>query len=386
MACALSFSILHANRALMHAVLPLVRTDFGLGYFSASLLAASYDLGYLLTLIPVGYLSLGLAKRIPIYYGLAIIVVTSLTVAIYAPSYLLLVFYRVLAGVGFSFYFTAGSSLLSDHFPPAERGLAYGIHSIGASVGRVYGSAFFGLVAVNMGWHFSFGVFTVLVVFVGVLVFIIFNRARGTMKWKNQGNNVWMMVTRFLSQRDSRTAIILNAFGSVFIMTFLSFLTLYLTQVNGLSVKTASLLLGLTAVVAIGAAPLFGWISDRLGRRKIVVMIYCLSSFISLSLPFTQGFPFLVALCLGLGLSGVPIFPVLMSYFTESHPHHATTLGIGIYNSIGVGAGFVGTLFFGLVADLINLKAVYFGLGALMIGGAVLALRLMKEHRSDRLC
>lgn len=374
--CSLSFSVFHANRVLMHVILPLVTSEFGLSYLSASVLATSYDIGYLLTLLPIGYLALGYDKRRVILFGVGIIAITSLAAGLYSGSRLSLLCYRLAAGIGFSFYFTAGHALLASSFPSRERGRAFGFHTAGSAFGRLYGSVILGLIAGVVSWRFSFVALAGLAALFTVIVGLVLRRVKeGEQERRNLAG---LSLSFFFKQKPFLVTSFVNSFAFTFFMVFMTFYALYLTRVNGLSVKTASVLIGLASVATIVVNPWVGGVSDRLGRRRIAVLIFFLSSFLCLLLLFVRGLVFLTIFSLLVGLVISSNIPVIMGHLTEIDPRYGSTAGMGAYNTISGGLTFLFTIAFGYLADLLGLKAVYLGLGILMALVAFLARSMLR--------
>jgi ACS family hexuronate transporter-like MFS transporter len=65
---------------------------------------------------------------------------------------------RFALGLGEPGNYTVGSKLVSEQFPPAERGLAWGIYTAGAMVGATLAPPLIGGVALTYGWRAAFWV------------------------------------------------------------------------------------------------------------------------------------------------------------------------------------------------------------------------------------
>ncbi|MEZ5100042.1 MAG: MFS transporter [Thermoleophilia bacterium] len=84
-----------------------------------------------------------------------------------------------------------------------------------------------------------------------------------------------------------RELVVLGVFG--FVMsgtqwTLMTYLTLFLTEEHGFALGAAGLALGLAQGLGAGGRLLWGWLSDRPGRRLTVLMLLCASSIACLSL------------------------------------------------------------------------------------------------------
>jgi ACS family hexuronate transporter-like MFS transporter len=70
--------------------------------------------------------------------------------------------FRFLLGLGEAGMFTAAPKAVSEWFPPAERGVAVGLYSVGGAVGATIAPVLVALIAVNYGWRWVFAVSPVL--------------------------------------------------------------------------------------------------------------------------------------------------------------------------------------------------------------------------------
>jgi EmrB/QacA subfamily drug resistance transporter len=67
-----------------------------------------------------------------------------------------LVAFRAIQAVGGAFLIATGTALISEHFPPAARGRAFGFTAMGWSVGAVLGIALGGVLTTFVGWRYIF--------------------------------------------------------------------------------------------------------------------------------------------------------------------------------------------------------------------------------------
>ncbi len=116
-------------------------------------------LGYLLTLatltLGIGRLGDMVGKK-PIYTaGFALFTVGSVLCGL-APSIGFLIAFRLVQGVGAAMIFALGFAILTEAFPPQERGKALGIGGSIVSVGIALGPAVGGLIIDALSWRWIF--------------------------------------------------------------------------------------------------------------------------------------------------------------------------------------------------------------------------------------
>lgn len=227
-----------------------------------------------------------------------------------------LVAFRALQAIGGALLIATGTALISEHFPAAGRGRAFGFTSMGWSVGAVLGIALGGVLTTYVGWRYIFfinipiGVVAValglrylsssprsqvrldlvgMTLLGAVLSFI----AYGAVDLASYGADVWnltellvggLLIVPFVlwEQHTSSPALnlllfrsrLLSAslaaafFQSLGYLSVIFLLIMYLQGVRGLSPLDASLLLVPGYVLSASLSPLAGRWADRWGAWR----------------------------------------------------------------------------------------------------------------------
>ena len=132
----------------------------------------------------------------------------------------------------------------------------------------------------------------------------------------------------------------------------LPFLMVYLHRVRGFSLPIAGLMLSTLAVVGLAGGPIAGWVVDKLGSRRALIISLSISALGSLGLAFVteiwQGFAVAIVFGFGQMFLWPAIHSLLVSIVSENQRSavfsvHYATLNAGI----GIG-GITG----GLLADV----------------------------------
>ena len=237
-----------------------------------------------------------------------------------APSDVFLIASRGGQAVGASLMLANGGAIIADHFPPQERGRAFGFTALGWNVGAILGILLGGAITTYLGWRYIFFInapIGVVAVLLGLKYvhdverhrtpldlpgFALFGGALGSFAYAaidfaSYGvrplNEALLVVglaflipfllweTRakapMLDFHLFRERILTYSLGSSFLqgMGYLSvvfLLTMYLQGVRGLSPLDAALLLVPGYVVGGTLSPFFGRVSDRLGARLVATM------------------------------------------------------------------------------------------------------------------
>jgi MFS family permease len=168
------------------------------------------------------------------------------------------------------------TALTPDRFPRSRRGVASAMVGLGTMIGATVGVVAAGRLVGSIGVAYStFGI----VVLVVTLLFVVFNRdfsSRGTtlppFSWKQFFSGFWVSPRKYPD------------FGWAFLARFFFVLGFYvtftyqlyiLTDYIGLSLKDANSQIGLLSaamlVTIVISVPTAGWLSDKVGRRKVFV-------------------------------------------------------------------------------------------------------------------
>jgi MFS transporter, Spinster family, sphingosine-1-phosphate transporter len=145
----------YADRYVLPAILPKIRSDLGLTPLQEGLLGSSFLLVYALATLPLGvWADRSIRKNI---VSLCVGIWSLATVlAGFTRNFVQLFLVRSVLGIGEAGYAPASLSLLGDFFPKAKRGRILSYWSAGTLIGAAIGFTFGGLVAESFGWRAAF--------------------------------------------------------------------------------------------------------------------------------------------------------------------------------------------------------------------------------------
>ncbi len=257
---------------------------------------------------------------------------THAQIGIWAPILLTLI--RLLQGLSLGGEFSGAITFVAEHAPPSRRGFYACSAMFSAAVGILCGSLIGTLLAQvmspedlqNWGWRIPF-VLGLMIGLVGMYIRTQLDESPEYEKAKAEGK---------LSKTPLKTALrkhpveMLQAIGiyltvTVPFYTLVVFLNTFVTKMLGYSVRDALLMNTAAMLVLIATIPLFGYLSDKVGRKPILVVSAI--GFVVLSYPLfwllTQG-GFYGALCAQMvfaalvGIYVAPIPAMLVEMFPTS--------------------------------------------------------------------
>lgn len=182
------------------------------------------------------------------------------------------------------------SAITPDRFPRSRRGVASAMVGIGTMAGSTIGVIVAGILAANVGLAYSaFGIVVLLV----TLGFVLFNRDYSStgielppFRWKAFFAGFWINPRKhpdFAWAFAARFLFILGYFVAFSYQLFI------LTDYIGMSLKQANAQIGVISLASLAttvvSVALAGWLSDRLGRRKVFIYLASVLMIVGLAMP-----------------------------------------------------------------------------------------------------
>jgi MFS family permease len=267
----------YADRQAIFSVFPLLEKEMHLTPVQLGLLGSSFAWVYGLFAPIAGSIVDRVRRRTAILGGLYLWSGICMATAS-ARGFGALLFFRGAEGLGESFYFPAGVSMVSDYHGPETRSRALGLHQTSVYVGTIAGGFFAGWIAQSYGWRWSFIAFGG----AGVLLGAVLNRflREPARVADSSASDVLRLLTRAApkgrvelrpSGSGATVAILMGAFvcANFVAVVLLSWMPKYLYDEFHMSLAAA----GLTATVfvqlaSMAGSPVGGWLADRLRMRS----------------------------------------------------------------------------------------------------------------------
>jgi MFS family permease len=307
----------------------------------------------------------------------------------FASSFLTFTVPNIASRIGSSPQHPVGNGLLAEQFPAQRRGFAISAHIAGGNVGTVVVALIGAPLIAAVGWRGASIFFGVPAMVVAVLI-LIFVRERGTDRAAARaGGTVRSALRHVLADRDLRWLYLTSALGGggrgLGVVNL--FALIYMTQVLGLSEATAGLMYGVLIVFSVPMPLAAGWLSDRIGRKPLIVGVY-LGGAVGF-LVFLAAGTNLVGLWVGIALMGIFSFaesPQLQALLGDIAPPATRDASYALYFTMAFGVGSLWTIVYGLVIGALGEAAgvpVVFGLMAVtFILAAVCTLPIRAEQRA----
>ncbi|HQJ27686.1 MAG TPA: MFS transporter, partial [Thermoleophilia bacterium] len=141
--------------AITSVALPAVSKDLGLSFSAAMWVQAVYLLAMAVLLIPLGRLADERGRMRYYLVGIAVFTASSLLCA-FSPNGAWLIASRGVQGVGAAWLGATSVAIVTDAFPPKERGRALGINVATVYLGLSIGPPLGGFLTDTLGWQAVF--------------------------------------------------------------------------------------------------------------------------------------------------------------------------------------------------------------------------------------
>jgi FSR family fosmidomycin resistance protein-like MFS transporter len=145
---------------------------------------------------------------------------------------------------------------------------------------------------------------------------------------------------------------------------------------KGFSLTQAGLLTSAMVAAGLAAQPAGGVLSDRYGRRAVILLSLVGVGAFQLLFLASNVLPLVVGLSLLAGFFGSLMAPVTMVYASELAAEGRTGTAVGVVWGLGISLSSVAPLVSGAVIDRYGFVAAYVGLSLLALVAALLALWL----------
>ena len=295
---------------------------------------------------------------------------------------------NIVARIGGSPQHPVGNGLLAEQFPPARRGFAISAHIAGGNVGTVVVAVVGVPLLAWIGWRGASVVFGVAAIMVALLILGLV-REHGTDRAAAMaGGSSRDALRHVIADRDLRWLFLTSVLGGggrgLGVVNL--FVLIYLTRVLGLDAATSGLMYGALIVFSVPMPLVAGWLSDRFGRKPLIVAAY-LGGALGFAVFLLAGSS-MVGLWVGIALMGLFSFaesPQLQALLADIAPPATRDASYALYFTLAFGVGSLWTAVYGVVISQLGEPAgvpvVFVLMGATFIAAALATLPIRTERR-----
>ena len=290
-----------------------------------------------------------------------------------APNLGMIVVAGVLSSIAVTFWHPSAIGALARRFVN-RRGLAISLHGAGGSIGETLGPLIAGALLIGLTWRVILQGAMVPAIGAGVVIWLLL-RNLSVQRGEGISVQVYLEALRvFLGNRRLQVLLVLVSCFSVSQGSLMTFLPIYLREDFGYTSFQTGLYLALAQGMGIISQPALGYLSDRYGRRAVLLPSVLVLGLMVLALSVAPPGITLALTIVGVGAFAFPLLAIFLAAASDIAGEHlqATTVAL-VFAATTVFSG-VSPFVAGLLADTYGVPSVFvFAGSASLVTAALLA-------------
>ena len=343
------------------AVLPLTQLAWGLSGREAGLIQSGFHLGYLTSLLIVGFITDHFGAR-RAWLATGVFAWASPFVFVFFADGLWSAFWlHALTGLCQGGSYTPVLALINDHVERERRARAMGYLIAASSAGYAVCLGVAGLALKFTDWRGALAVVALMPLVAWILGLAAMQGTANRVHPRPAGEPMLAAVPAVLRNRNGMLSVWGYTFHNWELLGLWAWLPAFLTAAvmasgaaAGEAAALALSLSALTYVANIAGSIAGGTMADRWGRTQSILLWSCLSLVLSFSIGWLIALPvaLLVALACLYNFAGIADSATHSTVLAESVPAHYLGVAYAVRSVIGFGAGVISPVAFGWALDL----------------------------------
>lgn len=366
-------------------VLPEIQAAFSLSAVGVGGLLSAREVAAGIVALPGG-VAVDIVRR---YWGLllavclAVCALGSLVIGV-SPVYVLLLIGIAAVAASHSIWHLPASSSLSYHYAQ-RRGMALSIHGVGGSIGDVAGPVVTGALLLFLTWQNLLSLYAAVPLILGVLALWAFRNIGRVTEEEHSDADMASRVaaTKQLLRNPALWGLMsVRGFRSMALIALVTILPLYLDNDLGLSEWNRGFHIGLLIAVGLVAKTGAGYLSDRFGRKTVLVPGLVWSCVMALGLVVFDGGIMLTVTIALLGLFLYPDQPILTATIFDVVGREVASTGLGVVAFAAFLMAATSSVIAGALYEWGGFAAAVYFIAALFAVSAVVFLALPVANRA----
>jgi MFS family permease len=351
------------------AVLPLVAEEWSLSGVEAGLIFGAFQVGYLVVIVPAGWLADRYSPRYVIAVGAAGTGATSVAFAALADGVLTGTVLRFLSGLFMAGVYVPGMRFVSDWYPAEDRGRAMGIYVGISEFGSGLSFVFATVAAATVDWRLAIAATSVGAIVVAPAVLVLTRDHPDRVRTAEFGFDASL-----LRNREFLCAVSIYSWHNWELFGVRNWLLAFLVATPAFAASGSTTLAGLVvgAMIAVGGVGNVagGWLSDRFNRTGTVGVALAASATVSavfglleqLSLAFLVGITLVYGFVLS--MDSAPTSTLVTEIAADEHVGTA----LSVQSLVGFSTTVASPVVFGFALDRAGYAAAFptLAVGALL--------------------
>jgi MFS family permease len=350
----LGWVMMYADRTILNPVMPQIANEFGLSNAQLGLINSVFFIAYAIAQIPSGALSDKFGRRLILIPGfLAFGLLTGASGL--ATTFIAFLMIRFLTGLGEGTYFGPAYAIATDNIPTKYLTVGTAIINSGMALGISLGylTSSFITLELGMSWRVSFYAMTIPTILIALLIWA---RIKSEQKNTSPAANQSLEKINIIEQLKNRNviAVLIMVFCSLYgFFTIITWLPQYLQVERGFHGSEVGFISSLIPWASIPAAIFFGFMSDKFGKRKRLILALVPIAILSIyTVAFVDNKAILITALIVYGFTGkLALDPVLISLLAKNVSKKAYATMFSIYNFVGMLSSILAPYITGILVD-----------------------------------
>jgi sugar phosphate permease len=366
----------HWYTATFYLLLPLIGKELGLSYTEIGLIMTIQHLAGAISNLPGGMVVDTVGQKGYLMAASLFWVGVPYAFMSITHDFWMLLICVTLVGIGNNIWHPAAIPTLAYRYPQ-RKGLVLSFHGMGGNLGEAFAPI---VVGALLGW-FSWRQVVVMNVVPGITMaaLILFMLgALATAKSDEQSSinaagekhSLREYLSDLASLFRNKALMLVSVSASFRTMTqagLLTFLPVYLAYELGYSTFVVGVCMTIIQVAGFVAGPIGGHLSDKMGRRRVVMSSMLLSGVMVIGMVAVGKSPLFVVFIALVGFFLYAMRAVLQAWAIESAPKNLAGSAVGVQFGVTTLGASVAPFAFGMIADAFGLYAGFYFLAGIII-------------------
>jgi FSR family fosmidomycin resistance protein-like MFS transporter len=361
----------HWYPGTFYLLLPLIGNELGLNYSQIGAIMTCQYLVGAISNIPGG-LVVDIVGRRTLLMTLSLLWVGIPYLLMgFSHTYWLMLVCSALVGIGNNLWHPAAIPLLAQRFPD-RRGLVVAFHGMGGNVGDSLAPLAAGLMLAVLSWRNVVVVNVIPGLILSLLIMLCLGRSSAQQPENDTGLRIRPVDTLSALKTlfKNRTIMMVStssAFRSMTQTALLTFLPIFLANEMGYSPIWIGACIFALQAAGFVAAPIAGHLSDRMGRRRIIMSSMAMTAVVLLLMATVGRSTAFVLFISFLGFFLFAIRAVMQAWMLDATPQNMGGTSIGIlFGTQAIGSA-IGPAIGGILSDWYGLIATFYFLASTII-------------------
>lgn len=384
----------HWYPATFYLLLPIIGTELGLSYSEIGFIITFQYIVSSISNIPGGMFVDTVGKK-------ALLMATSLfwvgfpyLLMSFTKSYWMVLICVALVGIGNNLWHPTAIPTLAQRFTE-RKGFVLSVHGMGANVGDAVAPLAIGYLLTMLDWREVVVINVIPGVAMAIIILIFLRNLYVASKRKNtpaqseqkEGLKVKEYFKALRELFSNRSLVLIStssAFRSMTQNALLTFLPLYLAHELGYEAFWVGVGLFLLQAGGFVASPIAGYMSDKLGRKNILMSTMLMTAVVLLFMIFAGGSPVFIFFIAVLGFFLYAVRPVMQAWLMETTPKKMAGTSVGVLFGMQSLGSSIAPLIGGIIADAFGLLSTFYFLAITIMLANCLVFFMPKELSNEQ--